>query len=142
MTTGVRAGFLLDPAAEAIYDEDAHAAADRRTEFRLEAEAEARGGLAPEDPADEATRAGAVNWTGALNEFLQHRYGLDVGSPVFREAYDATYDRTKPTGGGVSLRAPGAGPAAERGPDEAQRALVRSCACAPRRRARRGEPAL
>ena len=48
---------------------------------------------------------------------------------------------TKPTGlrGGASLRAPG--PAAERGPDEAQRALVRSRACAPRRRARRGEPA-
>ena len=41
--------------------------------------------------------------------------------------------------GGASLRAPG--PAAERGPDEAQRALVRSRACAPRRRARRGEPA-
>ena len=36
--------------------------------------------------------------------------------------------------GGASLRAPG--PAAERGPDEAQQR-----ACAPRRRARRGEPA-
>ena len=35
--------------------------------------------------------------------------------------------------GGASLRAPG--PAAERGPDEAQQR-----ACAPRRRARRGEP--
>ena len=53
---------------------------------------------------------------------------------VFREAYDP---RTKPTEEGrrASLRAPG--PArAERGPDEAQQR-----ACAPRRRARRGEPA-
>ena len=49
---------------------------------------------------------------------------------VFREAYQRPDQADR---GGASLRAPG--PAAERGPDEAQQR-----ACAPRRRARRGEP--
>ena len=82
-------------------------------------------------------RRGVHFWDGGTSA-CSHEGGTVAVSlvfvSVFREAYDP---RTKPTEEGrrASLRAPG--PArAERGPDEAQQR-----ACAPRRRARRGEPA-
>lgn len=37
--------------------------------------------------APEEVRTGMVNWTGVFNEFLQSRYNLDVGSPIFSETY-------------------------------------------------------
>lgn len=37
--------------------------------------------------APEEVRTGVVNWTGVFNEFLQSRYNLDVGSPIFSETY-------------------------------------------------------
>ena len=66
----VQTGFLLRPGA-LCYPECAS-----------DAKASPEHLAAPED-----VRTGAVNWTGVFNEFLQSRYNLDVGSPIFSETY-------------------------------------------------------
>ena len=67
-----------------------------------------------------------------------HEGGTVAVSLVFVSVFREAYDRTKPTeeGRASALRGRLQMQAAERGPDEAQQR-----ACAPRRRARRGEPA-
>ena len=66
-----------------------------------------------------------------------HEGGTVAVSLVFVSVFREAYDRTKPTeeGRASALRGRLQMQAAERGPDEAQQR-----ACAPRRRARRGEP--
>ena len=45
--------------------------------------------FAPVRRPPEAIFQGHVNSTGVLNEWLQNRYGLDIGAPIFRESYEA-----------------------------------------------------